>query len=139
MRRAMRAEIVIRGAGPAGCVLALLLQQAGRPVVLQRQREASPGTPRAAFRPLALSHASRLILERVGAWRALAPTPITTIHVSQQGGFGRTRMTAADAGVPALGHVLDYGSLQDALLSLVAERNVPAEDAPADGPLTVHA
>ena len=135
----MRAEVVIRGAGPAGCVLALLLQQAGRSVVLHQRQEASPGTRRPAFRPLALSHASRLILERVGAWRALAPTPITTVHVSQQGGFGRTRMTAADAGVPALGYVLDYGPLQDALLALVAERNIPAESAPADGPLTVHA
>lgn len=135
----MRADIVIRGAGPAGCVLALLLQQAGRPVVLQRHPDASPGTPRPAFRPLALSHASRLILERVGAWRALAPTPITTVHVSQQGGFGRTRMTAADAGVPALGYVLDYGVLQDALLARVAEGNIPAQRAPADGPLTVHA
>ena len=58
-------DTVVIGAGPAGCVLALLQQQAGRPVVLQRQREASPGTLRPAFRPLALSHASRLILERV--------------------------------------------------------------------------
>jgi len=136
----MRAEVVIRGAGPAGCVLALLLHGDGRPVVLGgRRKEEGAAPPRPAFRPLALSHASRLILERVGAWRSLAPTPITTVHVSQQGGFGRTRMSAADAGVAALGYVLDYGVLQDTLFALLMQRNIPVEDAPADGQLTVHA
>jgi 2-octaprenyl-6-methoxyphenol hydroxylase len=131
----MRSEVSIRGAGPVGCSLALLLQQQGRSVVLvQHRSEAS-----AAFRPIALSHASRLILERAGAWRMLAPTPIASIHVSQQGGFGRTRMSAADAGVPALGYVIEYGALLDALLALANERNIPFEAAPADALLAVHA
>jgi 2-octaprenyl-6-methoxyphenol hydroxylase len=139
----MPAEVVIRGAGPAGCALALLLQQDGRSVALSRGgKEASaPLRPafRPALRPIALSHASRLILERVGAWQTLAATPIATIHVSQQGGFGRTRVSAADAGVPALGYVLDYGSLLDALSSLVGERKIPPEQDPAGCLLTVHA
>jgi 2-octaprenyl-6-methoxyphenol hydroxylase len=72
-----------------------------------------------AFRPIALSHASRLILERVGAWGAFPATPITCIHVSQAGAFGRTRMDAADAGVPALGYVTQYADLVAALRARV--------------------
>jgi 2-octaprenyl-6-methoxyphenol hydroxylase len=70
-----------------------------------------------AFRPIVLSYASRLILERVGVWPSLAPTPIDTIHVSQAGGFGRTVFDAADCAVPALGYVLEYSALLEALRS----------------------
>jgi len=131
----MRHDVSILGAGPVGCALALLLQRQGSSTVVVRPRKDTA----AAFRPIALSHASRLILERAGAWEGLAPTPITSVHVSQQHGFGRTRMNAADAGVPALGYVIDYGALLDALLARAIERGIPVEDAPAQAQLTVHA
>ena len=130
----MAPDIAIRGAGPVGCVLALLLEQAGKPAALEGSRSKS-----SALRPIALSHASRLILERVGAWRLLSPTPITTIHVSRRGGFGRTRMSAADAGVPALGYVLEYGALLDALFARMDERKFRLQDAATDARLIVHA
>ncbi|MDN5753443.1 MAG: FAD-dependent monooxygenase, partial [Nitrosospira sp.] len=71
-------------------------------------------------RPLALSHGSRIILERLGVWRGLPEvTPITTIHISNRGGFGRTVLTAVDVGVPALGYVMNhhdvFRSLHEAL------------------------
>ena len=134
----MRPEIAIRGAGPAGCVLALLLRQSGKSVVLQQRKEHA-AAPRPALHPLALSHSSRLILDRVGAWATLSPTPISTIHVSQQGGFGRTRMGAAEAGVPALGYVVDYGSLLHALLARVESSGIPLVDQSCDAALHVHA
>ena len=74
--------------------------------------------PRAASadpRPIALSHGSRLILERFGIWGALNSTPIERIHVSQRGGFGRVELNAREARLPALGYVVDYGRLADAL------------------------
>ena len=135
----MRAEVAIRGAGPVGCVLALLLHQAGRPVVLNEKQKQGLSTLRPAFRPLALSHASRLILERAGAWQLLAPTPIETIHVSQQGGFGRTRLSAADAGVPALGYVVGYAELLERLLDRVWEIGIRIEAEAGEAPLVVHA
>src|SRR5947199_4954176 len=107
-------DVLIRGAGPVGCTLALALRDAALSVAVL---DASPA--KAAFRPIALSYASRLILERVGAWQALDATPIDTVHVSQQGGFGRTRMDAADADVPALGYVVDYAALTAALRALL--------------------
>jgi len=132
-------DVAILGAGPVGCTLALLLRQQGRNVVLVDGRKDPNASLRPAFRPLALSHASRLILERAGAWRGLATTPITDIHVSQQGGFGRTRMSAGDAGVPALGYVLEYQGLLDALRALAEEKGIPLESGPAHAELTVHA
>lgn len=132
----MRAEIAIRGSGPVGCVLALALRRSGRSVVLIG--DASKGI-RSSFRPIALSHASRLILERIGAWRALAPTPIEAIHVSQQGRFGRTRLSAADAGVPALGYVIEYGIVLASLLDRVRAEGIEIEAAAGESLLEVHA
>ena len=104
-------DVLIRGAGPVGCTLALALRSSGLQVKLLHSL--SQGI--SAFRPLALSHASRLILERVGVWDALAVTPIMAIQVSQAGAFGRARIEAADAGVPALGYVMEYSALASAL------------------------
>jgi 2-octaprenyl-6-methoxyphenol hydroxylase len=118
-------DVLIRGAGPVGCALALALQGSRLSVGL-----AGSSAGRPSFRPIALSYASRLILERLGAWTRLEATPIETIHVSQQQGFGRMRMDAADAGVPALGYVTDYAALLDAmhakLEALKVEDGVPA-------------
>lgn len=132
------AEVAVVGAGPVGCALALDLTRCGVPVTLCARRRPGEGPPPAP-RPIALSHASRLILERIGAWHVLAPTPIRTIHVSQAGAFGRTRITAEDAGVPALGYVLDYGTLSAALFDLVAARGVAVAAEPPAAALLVHA
>ena len=132
----MPAEIAVRGAGPVGCVLALLLHAAGKSV---RLVEGKAPAGKAPFRPIALSHASRLILERAGAWRRLEPTPIGMIHISQQGAFGRSCISAADAGVPALGYVMDYASLLACLLSEAKHAGIPFESEPAAAGLVVHA
>ena len=130
--RADPIDVLIRGAGPVGCALALALRGSRLKVAIL----ASSATPAASFRPIALSHASRLILERVGAWHGLAATPIATIHVSQAGAFGRTRIEATDAGVPALGYVIEYETLATALRAACAD--VVTDQEPA-ARCTVHA
>src|SRR5512139_2974107 len=95
-------DVLILGAGPVGCALALALQGSAHRV---RVVDPQAGGALPGFRPIALSHASRLILERAGAWGAFPVTPIASIHVSQAGAFGRTRMDAREADVPALGYV----------------------------------
>src|SRR5262245_21296479 len=104
-------DVLIRGAGPVGCAAALALQSFKEVRILEKEN------PAAGFRPIVLSYASRLILERLGVWPALSPTPIETIHVSRAGGFGRTVFDAADAGVPGLGYVFEYAALLQALRS----------------------
>jgi 2-octaprenyl-6-methoxyphenol hydroxylase len=116
MRADVSVDVLILGAGPVGCAAALALRDAGLKVALSGNASA-----RNSFRPLALSYASRLILERLGAWPRITATPIETIRVSQSGGFGRTRLDAADAGVPALGYVTDYTALSEVLLEKARE------------------
>jgi 2-octaprenyl-6-methoxyphenol hydroxylase len=104
-------DVLIAGGGPVGAATALALRGAGLAVGLidaSRPQRLDP-------RPIALSHGSRLILERLGLWQALRPTPIERIHVSQRGGFGRVELDARQAGLPALGYVVDYGELAGAL------------------------
>ena len=107
-------DVLIKGAGPVGCTLAAALRESCQVVLIDR----SPHLP---FRPIALSYASRLILERLGAWQGLRVTPIDTILVSERGAFGQARLDAADAGVPSLGYVVDYASLARTLRERVAD------------------
>jgi len=111
-------DVVLCGAGPVGATFALLLARGDLSLVALDARPAGEA-PR-GDRTLALSHGSRLILERVGVWDALAAdegavTPITAIDISQAGGFGVTRLEAEEHGVPALGYVVSYAALQRAL------------------------
>lgn len=102
-------DAVVIGAGPAGLSLALALRRTGRDCLVVDARAA--GAARRDPRVLALSFGSRQILQRLGVWGRFLATPIETIHVSQQGGFGRTILRAGDLGVPALGYVADAGDL----------------------------
>jgi 2-octaprenyl-6-methoxyphenol hydroxylase len=128
-------DVLIRGAGPVGCVLALALIDSGLRISVfdSSQKKTFP------FRPIALSYASRLILERVGAWDGLAVTPIETVHVSQQGGFGRARLEASDSGVPALGYVTDYPSLLASLQEKVEQRGIKKTQEETPARCEVHA
>lgn len=107
------APILIAGAGPVGLAAAIALQRNGQQPLLidARERDAGAADPRA----IALSHGSRLILERIGAWGNIAATPIRAIEVSQDGGFGRSHIAAADHGIEALGYVCRLGHLTTAL------------------------
>ncbi len=97
-------DVAIAGGGPVGCALALALS--GSALSVARIADEFE----IADRPIALSHGTRLILERLGSWDSVRNTPIETIHVSQQG-FGRTVMRCADYGLPALGYVTAYSEL----------------------------
>lgn len=103
-------DVVVIGGGPVGAALALEAARKRLSVQVLESREA--GVRVSDTRPLALSYGSRLILERSGVWPELDPaTPIERIHISQRGGFGRVEMTADEAGLPALGYVVDYAGL----------------------------
>ncbi len=105
--------MAIVGGGPLGMALALALAQRG---IASCIHDARPR--RAALqdqRVLALSHGARQILERLGVWPDIDATPITRIHISQQGGLGRAQLSAAEQGVAALGQVCAAASISRAL------------------------
>jgi 2-octaprenyl-6-methoxyphenol hydroxylase len=118
-------DIVILGAGPVGSTLALFLAGTSHRVLLVEQRSLSDG--RKDPRALALSEGARQLLSPQRAWPNPSAngscTPIETIHISQQGGFGRTLIDRQDYRLPALGYVVRYGallsSLHDALSSAI--------------------
>jgi 2-octaprenyl-6-methoxyphenol hydroxylase len=120
-------DLVIVGAGPVGATLALGVADADLDVVVLDARP--KGETARGDRSLALSHGARLILERLRVWGELAATPgaatpITAIDVSQAGGFGLARLTAAENGLPALGYVVRYRALQAALDAALAHAGV---------------
>jgi len=118
-------DVLVAGAGPVGAVCALALRQQG---IAVRILEAQAGDARADSRTLALSHGSRLILERLRVWQKLDDvTPITRIHISQRGAPGVTRLAADDVDVPALGYVLPYAALTVALKQALAEAGIAVE------------
>lgn len=111
-------DVLIAGAGPVGSAHALALRGVCSVALLEARPE---GASPLAARPVALSHGSRLILERLGAWEALQPaTPIARIHISQRGGFGQAELDCEEARLPALGYVVDYNRLTQVLAQLAA-------------------
>ena len=112
-------DIVIAGGGPVGAALALGLRGSTHRVALLEARLPDASVDDA--RMIALSHGSRLILERLGVWRSLTDiTPIRHIEVTQQRRFGRAALSAVDAEVPALGYVTGYAALQRAFIAALA-------------------
>ncbi len=108
-------DIVICGAGPVGCALALQLAQlapdpsrialVGRP--LPEHSSVSPGDPRA----LALNHGSAMLLKSLQAWPDSGLATMETVHVSQQGRLGRALIEASQLHVPFLGAVIRYDTI----------------------------
>lgn len=114
-----RFDIAIAGGGPVGLALAAMLAARGVPasriaLIDARPVELAAQDPRA----IALSYGSRQLLTAVNAWPANA-TPITQIHVSRRGSFGRTLIDSEDYRLSALGYVCRYGDVVQALAHAV--------------------
>ena len=113
-------DVAVIGAGPVGATLAALAAAAGLDVAVF---EARPG-PSGEERILALSEGSRRILEEARAWPQPAAA-ITSIHISQKGGPGRTLLEAREQGLPALGYTVSYAALENALAARLRGASVP--------------
>lgn len=136
-------DIAFIGGGPVGLSAALAARRLGLdPLVFEAKTESAKRDPRV----FALSYGARLILERLGVWSALLESsPIRVVHVSQRGRFGHTMLRASELEIDALGYVVSYAHLIDALRARVVEAgvrivsgaHVNALDARADG-ATLH-
>ena len=119
----MTKSVVIIGGGPVGMSLALALHKQGIAAEIhdQRARGAAAGDQRI----LALSHGSKQILSALDIWPQIKATPITNIHVSQRGAAGRTKISAREEGVDALGYVASSRSIATALDAALLAANIP--------------
>ena len=119
--------ILIVGGGPVGLALALSLQQKAIPFKVLEAR--AQGASHQDKRALALSYGTKQILESLGVWAQVEQhaTAIETIHISQRGGFGRTKLNAHEHRLPALGYVVSYGALMQALDTAINHQHIMYE------------
>ena len=111
----MTNRIVVIGAGPTGLIFSLLNATSNAFITLLESRP--PHDRNSDMRALALSNSSRYILEKINIWEYLKKDiiPIKSIHTSQKGTFGRTRLNAEEFNEEALGYIVLYGDLMKAL------------------------
>ena len=112
-------ELLIIGGGLVGASLAVALGQAGLNVTVVDACPLSVDQqPNYDERSIALAQGSQCILSALGLWQSLQDEvcPIHTIHVSDRGHFGFTRLHREQQGVPALGYVATARVLGKTLL-----------------------
>ena len=105
-----------------GASLAIALRGQGLRIALVEAHVPDPDTqPSYDDRAIALAYGTRRIFEAIGVWPLLETLtePILSIHVSDRGHFGATRLHAADEGVPMLGSVVTARELGRVLLGLL--------------------
>jgi len=118
-------DILIAGGGMVGTSLALALAPLGmRVAVVEAVARKAPGQPSFDDRSTALSRSTQRMFEAMGLWPdiAAASTPITSIHVSDQGRFGFSHIDAAEQGVEALGYVVINRVLGSVLQGALAQQ-----------------
>lgn len=117
-------DIVIVGGGMVGASLAIALGNLPLKVALIEAVEFESNTqPSYDDRTIALSYGSKRIFDTLGIWsrvEASGATAIQHIHISDRGRFGFSRLAAADAGVEAMGWVVENRALGQALKPLLA-------------------
>lgn len=118
-------DLVIVGGGLVGMSLAAALAGSRlRLALVEAVPVATASAPDYDERSTALAPSTRRIYQALGCWEAIAAETavIREIHVSDQGGFGMTRMHAADEGMEALGHVVPNRVLGRVLGAHIAEQ-----------------
>jgi 2-octaprenyl-6-methoxyphenol hydroxylase len=120
-------DLLIAGGGLAGNCLALALQGSGlRFAIIEANTRAEQQASPAGDRALALAAGTVTMLDALGVWQGIkqAATPIKTIHVSDRGHFGKTRLSAEQERVEALGYVISARDLEGHVADRVESANV---------------
>lgn len=103
-------DVAIVGGGLVGASLACALAGTDlRVVVIEAVSRKSQSQAGYDDRVLAIAPGSRTILDTIGIWRETDPesvVPIRTIHISDRGKFGFTRLHHARHGVEAMGYAV---------------------------------
>lgn len=112
-------DILIVGGGMVGASLARSLNGLNLRVgVVEPVAPSDKVQPSYDDRVIALSWGSRVILDAIGCWDAIAPEaePIRKVHISDRGHFGAARLDHQEEGVPALGYVVSARAIGQSLL-----------------------
>jgi 2-octaprenyl-6-methoxyphenol hydroxylase len=117
-------DLLIVGGGLAGNCLALSLKDSGLKIaIIEAQTREQLHSTHSGDRALALASGTVLMLEKLHAWQGVehVATAIKQIHISDQGHFGKTRLSAEKEQVDALGYVISARDIETHLADLVAE------------------
>lgn len=120
-------DLLIAGGGLAGNCLALALKETGLKIAIveantSEQQQASVAGDRA----LALAAGTVKMLEALDIWQGIsqAATAIKDIHISDQGHFGKVRLSAQKEHVDALGYVITARDIEAHVAKLVTEAGI---------------
>ena len=120
----MNVDIAVVGAGPAGLCFARSLAGSGLTVaIVERQPLAAVASPVFDGREIALTHASRAILERLGLWQRFLSEDVSDLRDARviDGDAERgLRVSAADGRSAQLGWLVPNQSIRRAAYDLVA-------------------
>jgi 2-octaprenyl-6-methoxyphenol hydroxylase len=120
-------DLLIVGGGLAGNCLALALKNTGLKIAIVEAdtREQLHDSP-AGDRALALAAGTVKMLEALDIWQGIrqAATAIKNIHISDQGHFGKVRLSAQKENVQALGYVITARDLEAHVARLVNEADI---------------
>jgi 2-polyprenylphenol 6-hydroxylase len=113
----IKVDIAIVGAGLVGATMAHLLAKSPYSVALLDRFDFDSQTEFAFTKPgefdprvSALSSASKQLFDRLGLWQAMTElrvSPYLSMHVWDADGTGSIDFSAADMGVPELGHIVE--------------------------------
>lgn len=132
-------DLIIIGGGLAGASLACALRKVTistplKIAVVEAFEPDADSQPSYDDRTVALSYGSRCIFDSMGLWPALEQhaEAINTIHISDRGHFGVTRLTREQEGVEALGYVLENRAIGHQLYSAINQVQNDVKNGPAD-------
>ncbi|MGR8932811.1 MAG: 2-octaprenyl-6-methoxyphenyl hydroxylase [Gammaproteobacteria bacterium] len=120
-------DLIIAGSGLAGNCLALALHETGmRIAIVEAHSRTQRRDSALGDRALALAKGTVRLLEALNVWQGVAhlATPIEHIHVSDQGHFGKTRLSARQERIDALGYVIVARDLEEHVADLAAQTSV---------------
>ena len=120
-------DLIIVGGGLAGNCLALSLKDCGLNIaIIEANTREKLKTAPAGDRALALAAGTVMVLDKLNSWQGIshAATAIKQIHISDQGHFGKTRLSAEKEQVDALGYVITARDIETYLSSLVTEAGI---------------
>ena len=123
-RKPSHYDIVIVGGGLAGASLALALDGSPyRVAVIEAFEFDSSAQPSYDERTIALTYSAKHIFSQLGVWNDVVEKEacaLNSIHISNKGHFGKTRLTNSDAGTEALGYVIPTRALGQVLMEKLA-------------------